>query len=414
MARADTLTWLPLDRWAEIMGFDPLHFNGVTTSLRPDSACNKGEDIWLQAAWQDASKISREDLAEAIREAETILSSYVGYSLLPGWTIDERANTVRPAFRELYSAGANVRWLGKSIQAQRGYALSGGQRAKTVISAGAAIVRSDSDADGYNDLCTVTVASTVDPEEVRVYFTGLSGADEWEIRPVKVITSGANLVITFKIWQVPNPNLWQALNATGIDGDQAGNFQTTVDIYRVYNDPQSQVQFLWEPDGWNGLCASCGGSGCAACQFASQNGCLHIRDARLGTLVYSPADWNAATSQFDASDLAICRDPDRLRLWYYSGWRWESGDARKRATVDLDPYWEKAIAYFATALLERDVCACNNVEKFLDYYREDLSRNNADWSYQTVPEMVANEFGTRRGAWYAWKRANAEGRRIQP
>lgn len=411
MARASTPTWLPLDRWAEIIGLDPLHFNGVTTTLRPDGACNKGEDIWLQYAWQDASKVSREDLAEAIREAERIIAGYVGYNLLPDWVIDERQVGDRPGFRELYGAGVNVRGLAKSINAKRGYALSGGQRAKAVISAGAAIVRTDADGDGYLELCTVTVASTIAVEEVRVYYPGLAGADEWEIRPVQVVASGANLVATFKIWQAPLPSLLEALNASGINGDTPANFITTVDLYRVYNDPQSQLQLLWEPDGSG---CGCGSSTCTSCTLAAQDGCLHVRDSRLGILAYSAGAWNASSSGFDAAELAVCREPERLRLWYYSGWRWETSDPRKRATVDLDPYWERAVAYFATALLEREVCSCNNTEKFLDYYREDLARNNADFSWQTTERLLDNEFGTRRGAWYAWGRANAEGRKIQP
>lgn len=109
MARASTLTWLSLDRWAEIVGLNPLHFNGITTLLTPDSACNSGEDVWKQYPYQDAGKISREDLAEAIRDAENQIANYVGYNLLPDWVIDERHTTTRPAVRELFSGGLNVR-----------------------------------------------------------------------------------------------------------------------------------------------------------------------------------------------------------------------------------------------------------------------------------------------------------------
>lgn len=405
MARATTPTWLPLDRWAEIIGLDPLHFNGVITALRPDRACNSGEDIWMQWAYQDASKISREDLAEAIRDAEQQIANYIGYSLLPDWVIDERRETVRPALRELYSGGLNVRWMGKSVNANRGYVIAGGQKARTVISAGAAIVRSDADGDGYNELCTVTVASSVDVEEVRVYFPGESGADEWEIRPVKVAASGGNLTITFKIWQVPLPDLWDALNATGIDGDVGASFVTTVDVYRVYNDPQSQLQLLWEGGG----CGSC-----SACTFGAQAGCLHVRNPRLGTVVYEPAEWDAAAGSFNAAEFAVCREPERLRLWYYGGWRWETSDPRKRATVDMDPFWEKAVAYYAAALLMREVCSCNNTEKFLDWWREDLARVGAEVSYQNDEAVLSNPFGTRRGGVYAWERCNQEGRKVQP
>lgn len=410
MGRASTLTKLPLDTWAKIIGYNPFHFNGVYTALLPDVTCNSDEGGWMQYAWQDASKVSREDLAEAIAEAEAMIENYIGYYLLPTWTIDERRVTERPAIRELFSGGVNIRNMAKSVKAYKAHAISGGQRAKSVISAGAAIVRSDANGDGYNELCTVTVASTVDIDEVRVYFPGESGADEWEIRPVKVVASGANLVITFGIQLAVDPDLWEAFNATGIDGDTAANFVTTVDVYRVYNDPQSQLQLLWEPDAL-GNCG-CGDASCAVCTFAAQDGCLHIRDSRLGILAYSPAAWNITESAFDNASYAVWRDPDRLRLWYYSGNVWGTDDPRYRPTVDMEPYWQKAVAYLAAALLERQVCACNNVEKFIDYYREDLARSGSEVSYQNLPDQLGNAFGTRRGAVYAWQRANQEGRRI--
>jgi hypothetical protein len=414
MARATTLTKLPLDRWAQIIGLNPIHFNRITISLSPDRACNSGEDFWLQWPYMDASKVSIEDLASAIAEAEGMIESVIGYKLLPDWIVDERRNTERPAIRELFSFGINARWLAKSVKARWGYVQSGGQRAKSVISAGAAIVRSDADGDGYQETATVTVASAVDTDEVHVYFPGESGADEWEVKPVQVIASGANLVITFKIWQVPDPDLWERLSTdpAAIDGDNIANFLTTVDVYRVYNNPQTQVQFLWEPDPLLGTCG-CGSETCAVCTFGTQYGCLHVRDTRLGNVAYSPADWNSSSSDFSASEWSLCRDPDRMRLWYQAGWRWETTDARKRPNVDVDPYWEKAIAYLAITLLNREVCACNNTEHFIDYWRTDLARNGNQVSYQNTAQVLNNPFGTMRGAVYAWQRCQAEERIIQ-
>lgn len=419
MARADTYTWLPLDVWASVIGIDPYHFNGIRTTLRPDNACNSGEDFWLQEPWMTVNKVSRNDLAESIQEAEQMIANEVGYNLLPDWVIDERHETERTGIRELFSGGINTRWMSKSVvtssgKYRHGYYISGGQRAKTLISAVAAIVRTDADGDGYTETCTVTVASTVTPEEVRVYYPSQSGADEWEIRPIRVVASGGNLVITFKIYQVPLASLLNRLNATSIDGDVLGNFETTVDIYRVYNDPQSQVSFLWEPDPLR----QCGCSlpGCTACAFGTQTGCIHARDTRLGIVAYTPATWDAASSSFSQSDFSICRDPDQIRLWYYSGDRDEkvAQTIGKAATRDMSPFWEKAIANLAAALLQREVCACNNVEIFVDRMREDLARGGREVSYQNSPDILGNPFGTTRGAVYAWKRTQTEGRKIQP
>lgn len=406
MARASTTTWLSLDRWAQIIGTDPLHFNGIYTSLRPiRSGC---DDLWMQYDWQNTQKVSRESLAEAIRDAEDMVANYVGYNLLPDWRTDERDITERPAMRELFDTGINVRGYRKSVRADRGHIISGGQKARTVIEAGSAITRSDADGDGYNELCTVSVSTSItDTNEIRAFFPGKSGADEWEIRPLESVTAnGTTATLTFKIWQVVDPDLWEALDASGIDGDTAGNFETTVDVYRVYNDISQMVQFLWEPFPR----CSCGGSTtCTVCQFSTQYGCLHTRDARLGRFAYSPATYDSDTGSYTETDYINTRGPDRVRLWYYSGWQNKSLD---RPHVQLDPYWEKVVSRLAIALMDRELCVCDNVLEFYKHWRENVSEANVNRTFNVTFSDLGNEFGPTRGGIYAWKRANAPGRRL--
>lgn len=405
MARAETVTWLSLDRFFEIIGTDPLHANGIYTELRPmRSGC---EDTWMQYDWQNVQQVSRESLAVAIRDAEQQIANYVGYNLLPDWEIDERHNTVRPANPNLISSGYNIQGRYKSVRTDKYHVISGGQKAKTLIEAGAAIVRNDVDGDGYAETCTVTVATTItDTNEIRAYFPGMSGADEWEIRPLKTITAnGVNAVLTFKIWQVVDPDLQEALNASGVDGDITANFESTADVYRVYNDPQTQVQLLWEPFP---SCACTTGT-CTVCQKATQTGCLNARDYRLGMFAYSPATWNATTETFTEGSWSQCRDPEQLRLWYYAGWR---DQTRNRPNLELDPYWEKAIAYFAIALMDREICECDNVLVFWQNWQKDLSRLGSEVSFNISLRDLDNPFGTRQGAIYAWRRVNQEGRKI--
>ena len=80
MARAETLTKLPLDRWAQLMGINPMHFNGV---FHPDSPPTVCQQPWLQHPWQAADRLGREDIANAIaflasREADFV----TGHGLL--------------------------------------------------------------------------------------------------------------------------------------------------------------------------------------------------------------------------------------------------------------------------------------------------------------------------------------------
>ncbi len=66
MGRSEVLTKLPLDRWAKIMGIDPLHFNGVLDDTHTTQSC---EQPWMQFAWQSNDRIGREDIAVAIAQA---------------------------------------------------------------------------------------------------------------------------------------------------------------------------------------------------------------------------------------------------------------------------------------------------------------------------------------------------------
>jgi len=402
MARASTYTWLPLDRFFKIMGSNPLHANGIFTDLQPiRSGC---DDLWLQYDWQDAQHVSRESLAEAIKDAESQIANFVGYNLLPTWEIDERHNTEVPGDPTLLSSGLNIQGRWKTIRTDKYHVISGGQRTKSVIEAGAAVVCSDNDGDGYNELCTVTVATTVtDDNEIRAYYPGESGTDAWEIRPLEsVVISGGNAVITFKIWQIAQPDLLESLDATGINGDTAANFLSTVDIYRVYNNPETQVQFLWEPF----PNCSCDNGTCETCQHGTQYGCLIARDYRLGRFAYVPGTF--ADGAFTQSDFSYWRDPDQLRLWYQSGWQDKSQD---RPWQQLDPFWEKAIAYFAVALLDREICECEPLIVFWQNWQRDMSKNDAV-SFTKSFRDLDNEFGSWQGAIYAWRRANQEGRRI--
>jgi len=131
-----------------------------------------------------------------------------------------------------------------------------------------------------------------------------------------------------------------------------------------------------------------------------------VRDERRGIVAYRPATWDAANDEFDSAGYAVCRDPDQLRIWYYSGYESDSPKVEFPRT-QLDPFWEKLIAYFAAALIDRDVCSCNNSERFIDYWREDLARTRRDVAHQISPSDLDNPFGTTRGALEAWRKINS-------
>lgn len=402
MARSDVVTWLPLDDFAKIIGLNPLNFNQLySQALQHNNVCG---ETFFQHSWQHSDRVGREDIAQAIQQAEQEIAREVGYNLIPDWTQEERLPYPQPASPELYGNGMNVRWQPKSVELRKGLVISGGVRAKSVIEAGAAVVRSDNDGDGYDETCTVTVATTVtDANEIRAYYPGKSAADGWEIKPITVAFSGADVIVTFKSWQIAAGSQMDALNADPLDADDPNSYETTVDIYRVYNDPATQAQFLWENN--PGCCGTC-----SACQLSTQAACFHLRDARMGFAVPVPATWDASTQTFTNQYYSACREPDQVRVWYLSGNQDMSLD---RPRVEMSPYWKYAVAYFAASKFERPVCGCSNVNQFIEKWRRDSAfSSETEGGFTVTAEQAANRLGTSMGALYAWRRIQQNGVRV--
>lgn len=402
MARSSIKTWLPLDDFARIIGLNPLSFNQLQSpTLQQNTVCG---DIFFQYSWQHSDRVGRDDIARAIREAELDISREVGFNLLPDWEVEERLNYPQPSNPELFGIGLNVRGMPKSVELKKGMVISGGVKAKTLIQSGAVVLRSDLDVDNFAETCTVTVPTSIaDINEIRAYYPAKDGDDAWEIRPIKVTLSGGNAIITFKVWQISAANQMDAINAEPLDADLSSSYETTVDVYRVYNDPATQVQFIWE----NGM-GGCGS--CQACLLSTQSGCFHLRDPRIGFAVPSPATWNSSTQSFDATSYSACREPDQVRFWYYSGFEDKNATMPK---VELADQWKSAIAYYAASKFERSVCGCSNVNQFIDKWRLDAAYSSIEnGGFEVTAEAMSNRLGTSMGAIYAWRQIQRTGVKV--
>lgn len=405
MARSSIKTWLPLDRWFEIIGIYPLHANQLySQTLNHNNVCG---EVFFQYSYQHSDRIGREEIAMAIQAAEREIAAEVGYNLLPDWITEERLTYPQPFAPGVFNFnGMNIRGMLNSVELPRGHIISGGVRMQVLIQAGAAIVRSDVDGDGYAETCTVTVPTTVTvADEITAFYPNQNGDQTWEIRPIKVTLSGGNAIIVFKSWQVAKATAFDDLTSPVLDADVAASYETAVDVYRVFNYPGTQVQFMWENNGGLDCCGSC-----VACQLSTQAGCFHLRDARMGFAVPSPANWDAGTEEFTEVEWSACRAPDQIRFWYYSGYQ---NKALARPLVTMDPFWEYAVAYYAASKLDRPVCGCSNVNQFIDKWRRDLLINKSDdASFNVTPEMLSNKLGTTMGALYAYKRIHQNGVRV--
>jgi len=389
MARASIRTWLPLDRWAQLIGgINPLHFNQLFLSNLPNCG-----SVWYQWEWQASDQVSREEIAQAIHSAEEMISTEVGYNLLPDWSKDVDLVPTKYMDPSMgISPPLSIGYRLKTIEIPTAYYIQGGVRAVASISLGAAVTTHDLDGDGWSETCRVSVTSSIDPNEIRLFFSGHSGSPEWEIRPISISGTSPNYVLEFKRWLMVKQTLLERMNTTPLDASDSASFETTVDVYRVYTDPSDQAELIYSRD--------IGGS------WDMETGVLEGVDPRLGIVSYTPGTWDPTTETYLSTSIA-CRDPDRVKFNYLSGYRLNS------SLHTMDPFWEKAVAYFSIAFLSRSVCDCSNISDFVDHWKEDLAMIvPSSVSYQLPYEMVKNPFGTARGALFAWQACHQNGRKI--
>lgn len=325
MSRAETPTLLSLDRFARILGVNPVHFAGaVGTDIFPaKGACS---DVWFQHSYIGSDRVAREDLARAIANAEEDIARVLGYWPAPRWISREMHQFPRYHRPEIFDAGSNVRGDLKSIKAKWGRIISPGQRTMSFLGrgtlGGGELVWSDPDADGFDELATLTIPnlgalSSASRQQVKVYFKDHS-APEWEIRPVKSISFVVtNIIIEFDFWMLIDP----ALQDTYPDGSLVALnitnaiYVNTLDVWREWADHTLvSAEFYWEPRNRVFPCPSCGGTGCAVCQLTVQQGCFLIRDVMLGQVVPSPATWNATTSTWETMGYIVHLPPDQVKL----------------------------------------------------------------------------------------------------
>lgn len=426
MARASLPTILSLDRYAGIMGINPAHFNGAAAnSLNPAVfPINVGcKDVWYQYAWQRFDVVSREEIAEAIYDAEKDIEAELGYSPGPKWVTNEVHSYPRPSYRGAFGNGLNVRGQMKSIKARQGSKfIQAGRRGATLIgtatTGGATLVYSDPDGDGFSELATITLTTTVtDTCEIDVFFAGNAGAKEWEVRPLKsVAIAGGTVTITLDSWKLIDPDLWEFFptstteaNGSLINISTTSNFVTSIDVYRIFTDfTEVSAQFFWERDPVTNVlvfCSSCGGTGCETCTLRTQDGCIHVRNVQRGLVVPAPASYDSTDARWEGTNWLDCREPDQVKIWYYAGEldeRFLSGETCQ----PLSDYWAHTISWLATARTKRPFCSCGGSLAKQEWLRQDFSEQGGATTFALDNDQLANPFGTQRGAIMAWQRVS--------
>ena len=415
-------TLLSLPGYARIMGINPAHFaGGFGQNVFPAGSCNS---IWFRYSWQSSDRVAQEDLAIAIQTAEQDIANYLGYYPAPTWIAQEEQlypSTYRP---ELIGNGLTANGMTKAVKANTGKIFRTGARAITLLG-NVGIAYTDLDGDGWNEHATVTIPTTLtDVCEIKVFVPGMGGLMEWEIRPprCKYITGG-NFVAEFDTWNLIDPT-YLSYYPDMSGGPRAVDLTTqasnllSVDIYREYvDDTIPSSRFYWEKATTAGPflqpCVTCGGVGCDACNYITQDGCISVRDGTLGFLSPLPATWVSSANKWSLTSWAGGREPDFVRLYYQAG-KASQAYLQGRDCEPLEPYLAQAIAYLATSRLDRDVCGCSNISTFVKTLRTDMAFQPAGGdSYFSNKDVDQSPFGTRVGEVMAWRRlSKLEQRRI--
>jgi len=407
-------TLLSLSRYAQIMGIDPIRFFGGYSQLKPEGACG---DTWFEYTWQDGEKVSREEILIEIAKAEQEIADFVGFWPAPRWIQEEEhefPQTFRRAYRAINGGSASGR---KAIKLTYGHLLYGGVRATSEITTATKDVDIDTTGDGYNDTAVWTITgidftanqihayikpyAVLDAENCRSDPESYGADDAWQVRDIRIQYNSTTEIATVYVsrYQMFKPQRLRIINVAALDVSDDTNFVDDLVFYRVYNDPSTQVQFLWTSD------AACWSTECA---WSTQDGCLSVYDSRLGTVAPSPGTYSADTDTYTSANWTELKDPDKMLISYRAGFV----DPYTRDIEQLSTFWSRTIAKLASSRIPRRFCNCENIQYLVERWQRDTAESTTERSYMTALDL-ANPFGTKVGELEVYRALKRYGMRVK-
>jgi hypothetical protein len=222
-----------------------------------------------------------------------------------------------------------------------------------------------------------------DEDEIKIYHPGTT----IEIIPSALTISGGNVIVSIPWVRLVKLSV-QDNDANGLTYTTAANYETTVDVVRVYNDESIQGGLYWHHRDSGGACDCNCAWCCATCGDYSENACIYIRNPETGTLDLLPATFSDTALTWSASCLTCyCSAPDSIRLNYKAG------------LETMTEQIEDAIIRLAHSKMPQSPCGCDVASQ---YWARD----------RHIPEVLTaerlnNPFGTSDGALFAWRQAHA-------
>lgn len=395
MGRASVETLLPLDTWAGILGISPWEFNQCSYPFSKSVQCS---DVIYQFPWQH-DHLSREEIAEAIADAEMMLAYELKYWPAPKYFVDQVLPYPRPYQPDRFGFAGNIRGQMKTVQLEWHKVHSGGVINRTLLGTitelSLDLTKLDEDDDGIYETfqAVITHASISDltnPYELALYFVasdrhGQALDETWRIRPITVSITGDTATIRGHRTLLINPEIEFAADAKKIDPKDDLNYVTEVICYRVFTDDTATDALPYQGVAqWKTI------PGCTQnCTFQVKELCLGQDSNDMGMVFASfgsPSSWPFAD-----------RDPDRLSVNYLAGLPLVNGQ--------MNSEMARIVTYLSVSLLANEKCGCDRSNRILARWRKPVLRfqDNNDAGAEAFAAS-RNTFPMTEGGQYAMNR----------
>ena len=391
-------TQLSMWEWTNHIGLSPwfvAQFNNPIDLFRGGQVAICDVPLY-QVPWLSSQSLARNDIAQAIKQAEEIITDRLAVPIAPSERYED--------FEYPRAADGGGRWstpFGNylPLSLRYGKIWSGGRWQQTLIQAGVAISTTNpyslTVATGFT--ATVTVPAGTTAGEIKVFYAAADrdgyDREDCEIKPLQISVSGTIATIKGDRYQLVKLLLYNTPNAQPLDASDAANFVTTFDVYRQTIDVSVQGNYIVYND-----CDT------PPCDVSTYSGCMNIIDGNRGWVRLTPATYDATTEQWSygtipsGAGLWGMSGPDRVDLYYIAGHERVIQQGRPLIDYTLG----RATALLATALLPAKSCGCSQADQRFAYFQGPPNTADEAVDLGTWSEAQA-AFGVMgRGAYQAY------------
>lgn len=354
MAISQIQSYGQLDNWRDYTLENIWHFNQIT-----------GVGAYLQSVPVYVQP-DRDMVARAIAQAWGQLTRVLHFHPAPIFTYED------------IEIGHRIPINQQTLKLSKGYVQAIGQRAVSLLDDDATVTYSDVAGIGVDDTATVTITdASTSLDEISLFFRVADGAksaanEYYEIIPTEKSRSGNTVTITAHRANFVKPNgVWiqpfkdpNYTDRNPGDTQDATDFVTLVDVYRVYADDTSAVTLV-------------GASPCSTtCEESTCTACARIVDSMQGHIRVT-------------GDCSCCIYPEKVRVYYKSGY--------PLVNNKIDPELGITLFRLANCLMPRQPCAVQN--RYYDVWAADRTINR-----DTLTQADAQSpFGIMYGQIEAWR-----------